>query len=121
MITGDIDAARAAIGIILIFAAIFNTVFIAQTILAISDNILAEITLLFLLTLVMMFVSGAFIPSALLPEILQNLAVFMPLSWVLRLWGNILTGTFNIISIIANVIICCICAIAQHFLIKIKS
>lgn len=121
MITGDIDAARAAIGIILIFAAIFNTVFIAQTILAISDNILAEITLLFLLTLVMMFVSGAFIPSTLLPEILQNLAVFMPLSWVLRLWGNILTGTFSIIIIIANVIICCICAAIQHFLIKIKS
>lgn len=109
------------IDIILMFIAIFTTVLTAQTIIEISDNMLAEVVLLFLLTLVMMFLGGAIIPSVLLPEIIQKIGIFMPLTWVFRLWGDVLSDSFNIINVIANIAICCICAALQSRLCKINS
>ncbi|MGN0408127.1 MAG: ABC transporter permease [Bacteroides sp.] len=106
---------------ILMFVAIFTTFSVAQTILGISDNISADVVLLFLLTLIMMFLSGALIPSAFLPSVIQKISIFMPTTWILNLWGNILSGTFDAVNVIVNIAVCCVCTALQALLVKINS
>ncbi len=46
----------------------------------------------FLVTIVMMFLSGNFIPASFLPELVNDIGNFMPTKWITALCGQILTG-----------------------------
>lgn len=106
---------------LIMFLVIFTSFCLAQTILSVSSNLIANVTLLFLLTIIMSFMAGGIIPAAFLPELIQKAAGFIPVTWILRLWGDILSGTINAVNILANIIICCICTGLQVILSKIKS
>lgn len=46
----------------------------------------------FLLVLIMSFISGVFVPSVFLPDILKNLAKYIPTTYIFKSIGNILSG-----------------------------
>lgn len=46
----------------------------------------------FLVTVVMMFLSGNFIPASFLPKLVNDIGNFMPSKWITALCGQILTG-----------------------------
>lgn len=56
----------------------------------------------FMVTIVMMFLSGNFIPASFLPKLVNNMGNFMPTKWITVLCGQILTGEI----LLKNMVIC---------------
>ena len=61
------------------------------------------VLLLFTLSTLMLFISGGFIPSSLLPEIVQKIGVFLPTTYFIKLCGEIITNTTTVGTFIINV------------------
>jgi ABC-type uncharacterized transport system permease subunit len=57
---------------------------------------------LFFISVVMMFASGLFIPSEMLPPAVVEIAEFLPTTWFFRLCAQILTGTVQAVCVLAN-------------------
>lgn len=93
----------------------------SQTILCFSDNTLSSVLALFILSLVMMFVSGSIIPSSFLPGAFKTLGAFMPTTYFLRLWQDVLCNTISITNILLCLLICVLCLLIQNVVAKIKS
>lgn len=64
----------------------------------------AGVLILFTVSALMLFVSGGFIPSALLPKLLQQISVFLPVTYYLRLCAEIITNTLTFSSFIINIL-----------------
>lgn len=62
---------------------------------------MSRIMITFFLTLVMCFISGCFIPSVMLPDILQSLSCLLPAKYMMDLAANLLSGSFNGIALSA--------------------
>lgn len=73
---------------VLVFSVFAINLFIFQ----VADSKMAGAMILFLGTVVMMFVSGCFIPEVFLPENVNFLGNFLPAKWLTTLCGQILTG-----------------------------
>jgi len=61
------------------------------------------VLLLFTLSTLMLFISGGFIPSSLLPEIVQKIGVFLPTTYFMKLCGEIMTNTATLGTCFINV------------------
>lgn len=69
----------------------------------IFTNKYSAILLHFVLVLAMSFISGAFVPSAFLPDSLKNIAQYMPTTYLFKSISNILSGEVvsdNIVNLI---------------------
>lgn len=81
---------------ILVFMVFAMILFLFQ----LSDNHTLSMLLLFILSIIMMFMSGAFVPSSILPEIMQKAATFLPTTYFTRLCGEIITNTTKLMTIL---------------------
>lgn len=63
---------------------------------------IAAVVLLFLLTFIMMYASGCFIPSALLPAVVREIGEYLPTAGYSHLCGQLLTGEIAGKSILMN-------------------
>jgi len=84
---------------ILIFCVFSMVLFIFQ----IANSQSLGVLLLFILSTLMLFISGGFIPSPLLPEIVQKIGVFLPTTYFIKLCGEIITNTTTIGTFIINI------------------
>lgn len=78
----------------------------------IFTNKYSTILLHFILVLVMSFISGVFVPSVFLPDILKNFAKYMPTTYIFKSTGNILSGqivTGNFLNMVYITVISIIC------------
>lgn len=62
------------------------------------------VLMLFVLGMVMMFASGCFMPSALLPKMVQIIGAWLPTAWYFKLAGQLLTGNVTFGCVIINVV-----------------
>lgn len=60
------------------------------------------VLLLFTISISMLFISGGFIPSSLLPELMQKIAVFLPTTYFIKLCEGIITNTTTFVTFIIN-------------------
>lgn len=60
------------------------------------------VLMLFTLSTLMLFVSGGFIPSSLLPDMLQKISEFLPTTYYLRLCIEIITNSTTTLTLIIN-------------------
>ena len=65
----------------------------------------------FFATIGMCFVSGCFIPTIMLPDILQTISKFLPTHYMISFSSSFLSGSFDMPSLIA-----CICFIILIFM-----
>jgi len=84
---------------LLIFGIFSMVLFIFQF----ANNQSLGVLLLFALSTLMLFISGGFIPSALLPELVQKIGVFLPTTYFIKLCGEIITNTTALATLIINV------------------
>lgn len=61
----------------------------------------------FMITIVMMFLSGNFIPASFLPKLVNDMGNFMPAKWITALCGQMLTGEIRV----WNLVICIFIAV----------
>ncbi|MGL6107837.1 ABC transporter permease [Romboutsia sp.] len=76
--------------IILSLALSFMGIAIALTILSVSNNSSMYYTLLSILITPMCLLSGGFVPMALMPEVIQNISLVFPLTWINSAYTKIL-------------------------------
>lgn len=76
-------------GIVVVVMSAFS---ISMFIFSLSDNIESQALLLFVVTIVMMFVSGNIIPEVFLPDIVRKIGKFMPGKYIAQLMGQIISG-----------------------------
>lgn len=84
-------------GIIVLVMAVFS---VSLFLFSLSDNIEGQALLLFMLTIVMMFVSGNIIPDVFLPGIVRRMGGFMPGKYMARLMGQIISGGIELSAIV---------------------
>lgn len=65
----------------------------------------------FMITIVMMFLSGNFIPASFLPKLVNDMGNFMPAKWITALCGQMLTGEIRV----WNLVICIFIAVVTFF------
>lgn len=70
-----------------------------QIIYELFDNSTSCILFIFLFSVVLAFISGCFIPSLMLPKVLNNLAVFTPIHHLITLLGSIISDSTSFSSI----------------------
>lgn len=88
------------VGLFLLIFGVFSMVlFIFQF----ANSQSLGVLLLFTLSTLMLFISGGFIPSSLLPEIVQKIGLFLPTTYFIRLCGEIITNTTTLGTFIINV------------------
>lgn len=73
--------------------ALFATFRLTQLLVSLSHNRIFSVMLLFLASIMMMFVSGAIVPGAFLPPALQRLAALLPTTYLLQLFGQIVSDS----------------------------
>lgn len=56
-----------------------------------TEHVMAQVMVIFLASLLQGFITGCFIPQILLPEVLENISVFLPAHYMIEL----LSGTFS--------------------------
>lgn len=72
---------------------LFSVFAFAGLIYRLAGRTVPGVLLLFLLSVVLLFAAGCFVPSALLPPLLSKLGALLPTAFFFRLCGQILTGT----------------------------
>ncbi len=65
-----------------------------------TDNVVTGSIVLFVGTIVMMFVSGNIIPEVFLPELVNRIGYFMPTKWLAGLTGQVLCGEPVVLDIL---------------------
>lgn len=102
---------RFSLGALLGLAVLVLTVFsVNLLIFQIAGNRAAGTLAGFLVTVVMMFLSGNFIPASFLPKLVNQIGNFMPTKWATKLCGQILTG-----EILHQSVSACLTALAVMF------
>lgn len=74
----------------------------AGFILKISDKAVTGVILIFILSLIMMFASGCFVPVSMLPEMLADVGRVLPTYWYFKLCGQIIAGGVSIDAVLVN-------------------
>ena len=77
---------------------------------SITDHIIGQIMITFFATISMCFISGCFIPTIMLPDILQTISKFLPTHYMIIFSSSFLSGSFDIPSLMV-----CICFIILIF------
>lgn len=80
------------LGVLAVVVVILTVFSIHLLIFQIAGNKAAGTLTGFLVTVVMMFLSGNFIPAAFLPKLVNVIGAIMPAKWITALCGQILTG-----------------------------
>jgi len=60
------------------------------------------VLILFTFSTLMLFISGGFIPSSLLPEAVQKIGLFLPTTYFIKLCGGIITNTVTLGTFMIN-------------------
>ncbi len=79
----------AILGILVVVVSVFA---INLLVFRLSDSVVTGSIVLFVGTIVMMFVSGNIIPEVFLPGIVNKIGCFMPTKWIVGLAGQVLCG-----------------------------
>ena len=69
---------------------------------SITEHVTGQIMITFVSTIIMCFISGCFIPTIMLPDILQVIDKFLPTHYMIAFCSKFLSGTFDL----ANLLIC---------------
>ena len=69
---------------------------------SITDHVTGQIMITFFTTIIMCFISGCFIPTIMLPDIIQIIDKFLPTHYMIEFCSKFLSGTFDLL----NMIIC---------------
>ncbi len=91
-------------GLFGIFVLIFSLFSMVSVIFKATNSQVAGILVLFILSMVMMFASGCFMPASMLPSIVADAGKVLPTAYFFKLCGQILTGCITFSCIIINVI-----------------
>ena len=78
------------IGVILLILITVTT--LVNTIYSIAGSRTGSILLIFLLSLIMVYLSGGFVPSVLMPQTMQALGDRLPTAYLIRAFGGLLAG-----------------------------
>ena len=89
-----------SIGLFLLIFGVFSMVlFIFQF----ANSQSLGVLLLFTLSTLMLFISGGFIPSSLLPEIVQKIGIFLPTTYFIKLCGEMITNSTTLVTFLITV------------------
>lgn len=78
---------------------------------SLTDHIIGQIMITFFVTIGMCFISGCFIPTIMLPDILQSISKLLPTHYMINFSSSFLSGSFDTPSLII-----CICYIILIFI-----
>lgn len=67
---------------------------------SITEHVTGQVMITFFSTIVMCFISGCFIPTAMLPDILKIVSKFMPAYYMINFSSSFLSGSFDGISLL---------------------
>jgi ABC-2 type transport system permease protein len=67
---------------------------------SITEHVTGQIMITFFATIVMCFISGCFIPTAMLPDILKIVSKFMPAYYMINYSSSFLSGSFDGVSLL---------------------
>ncbi|MEE1516388.1 MAG: ABC transporter permease, partial [Lachnospiraceae bacterium] len=67
---------------------------------SITEHVTGQIMITFFATIVMCFISGCFIPTAMLPDILKIASKFMPAYYMINYSSSFLSGSFDGVSLL---------------------
>lgn len=79
-------------GIFILMLSVFS---FAGLVFKLADKTVSGVLLLFILSVVMMFISGCFIPVSMLPPIAAVIGKILPTAWMFKLCGQIFTGSLT--------------------------
>lgn len=65
---------------------------------SLTDHIIGQIMITFFVTIGMCFISGCFIPTIMLPDILQTISLVLPTHHMITFSSSFLSGSFNLAS-----------------------
>ena len=82
----------------LLIILLFSTTFI-QFIYSLSNENVGSILMIFFASVIMTYISGGFIPSIYLSKTIQNLAVLMPTTYIMRALMSLYTYEINVNAI----------------------
>ena len=83
-------AADVRVGVILLIIVTVTT--LIYMIYSLAESRTAGILLIFLLSVLMVYLSGGFVPSILMPQAMQTVGEVLPTSYLIRAFGGLLTG-----------------------------
>lgn len=69
---------------------------------SITEYVTGQIMITFFVTIIMCFISGCFIPTAMLPDILKIISKFMPAYYMINFSSSFLSGSFDVNSLIIS-------------------
>lgn len=87
-----------------LFVLLFTVFSMAAMIYQITGRTVSGVLLLFILSVVMMFASGCFLPASMLPPAAAQIGGMLPTAWFFKLCGQILTGTVQLGCIGVNLL-----------------
>ena len=71
---------------------------------ALTEHVIGRVMITFFITIIMCFISGCFIPTIMLPDIIQTISKLLPTHYMISFSSSFLSGSFNLPSLII-----CIC------------
>ncbi|MDO5402720.1 MAG: ABC transporter permease [Eubacteriales bacterium] len=99
--TGPLTLLLDYLGLFVLIYGVFSFVYFIYRLAA---NPVYGVVMLFVLGMLMMFASGCFMPSALLPRLVQNIGEWLPAAWYFKLSAQLLIGKISFECLIINVI-----------------
>ena len=66
---------------------------------SLTEHVTGQIMITFFTTLGMCFISGCFIPTIMLPDILQVISKFLPTHYMINFSSSFLSGSFDVLSL----------------------
>lgn len=83
-------------GMVILMLPVFITVCaFALMVCRFTDHAMAQVMIIFILSLLQGFITGCFIPKLLLPEILEEISAFLPAYYMIELLSGIFTGEID--------------------------
>ena len=83
---------------------------LSQMLLSLSDNTGAGIILLFIMTVLMVFLAGGLVPKAFLPSVLQKSAVLVPATYIIGAFRGVLCNNIDLSCITGCLAVCILSA-----------
>ena len=74
----------------------------------------------FMLSVIFAFISGCLIPSLMLPEIINDISLFIPSTYIVKVLNNTFTGTFSILPYIVLLAFTFILGMLTYIVKKVK-
>jgi len=85
-----------------LFLLIFGVFSLVLFIFQFANSQSLGVLILFTFSTLMLFISGGFIPSSLLPEAVQKIGLFLPTTYFIKLCGGIITNTVTLGTFMIN-------------------